>query len=250
MEQGILIQARTGSSRLPNKIVLPFYGDKSILDLIIEKLIVFEEDYRIILCTTTSKKDDVMELFAQKFGISIFRGSENNVLKRFVEASNHYKIKNIVRVCADNPFLDVEGIKALMTKFKEGIDVDYCSYKNKFGVPIIKTHIGLYAELVSTNSLNRALQQTNNELYLEHVTNYVYGNPNKFKVELYPISDEKLNNENLRFTVDDQLDFDNLSKLYEKHIYFDMDISKTVDYVLSTPNLLNSMKSNINKYNK
>lgn len=249
-DTAIFIQARTGSTRLPNKILLPFYQGKSILDILLENLLDYKNQYKLILCTSTEKGDDVLENYATKHNVLCFRGSEHNVLDRFVQAADELGAKNIVRVCADNPFLDKEGISYLVSRFKDRGEIDYCSFKNKNGLPVIKTHIGLFAEVVKVKALKQVLEQTTENLFLEHVTNFIYGHPNKFKVDLYPLPAEVLNNEFLRFTVDDQDDFDNLSLLYDRHIKMGSNILRTIEYVLNDENHLNAMKANIKKYSK
>jgi len=100
----IIIQARLSSSRLPRKVLMPFVNNKSILQILIENLLkVFSKD-QIILATTKSDIDDELEKFAINNKLNYFRGEESNVLKRFIDCAEHFKVSNIIRVCADNPF--------------------------------------------------------------------------------------------------------------------------------------------------
>ncbi|MDB4710952.1 hypothetical protein OAF16_04405, partial [Flavobacteriales bacterium] len=105
-ETGIIIQARTGSTRLPNKIILPFYKEKGILELIVERINKYT-DIPIVVATTKNPKDDAIVKIASKNGVGCYRGSENNVLSRFIETAKKNNFKNIIRICADNPFLDI-----------------------------------------------------------------------------------------------------------------------------------------------
>src|ERR1700722_5916822 len=115
-----IIQARSGSKRLPNKILLPFYNNETILDIQIDNLLKYFPESSIILATTINKADDVVEeKYAGNSRLKIYRGEEDNVLKRFIGAAKAFKVQHIVRVCADNPFLSMAYCKAMVdTYFK------------------------------------------------------------------------------------------------------------------------------------
>ena len=124
-ETGIIIQARTGSTRLPNKIFLPFYKEKGILELIIDR-IKNSIDLPIVIATTEKSKDDkIVELAGEK-EIACFRGSELNVLNRYIKTAEKFNFSNIIRICADNPFLDIEDLIVLS---KQENSFDYSCLK-------------------------------------------------------------------------------------------------------------------------
>jgi len=210
---GIIIQARTGSTRLQNKVLLPFYSDYSVLDIVIERL--KKLGHPVVVATTMSKEDDLIVDSAIKLGVDVFRGDEQNVLKRFVDASDKYGFTDAVRICADNPLMNVDGVKELIQRYKSG-DFDYYSYKLNNGTPVIKSHLGLFGEMVSVNALRRALKQIKNTVFLEHVTNYLYENPGEFKVGLSPLPNCFNKTESIRFTLDTPEDFALLKEIYEE----------------------------------
>ena len=107
------VQARVGSSRLPNKILLPFYNGKNILELLIEKLQQVENT-GVIIATSTNPNCDPIEAIAQKKGAICFRGSEDDVLQRFIDAAEKNQVNQLIRVCSDNPFLDLHGLRELV----------------------------------------------------------------------------------------------------------------------------------------
>ena len=166
-----IIQARSGSTRLPNKILLPFYNGKSILDLMLEKLSSINGT-NILVATTTNMKDDAVVNIAKKYNIAYFRGSENDVLNRFISAAEQYNAQKIIRVCSDNPFLDINSIKKLIETINENPSADYISF-NINGIPSIKTHYGFWTEYVTLNTLKKIRDLTDEPLYHEHVTNYI-----------------------------------------------------------------------------
>lgn len=247
---GIIIQARTGSSRLPNKILRKFYDEKSILDIIVERLRDRFSSYPIILATSTCVNDNDLFYVSQQQNILFYQGSENNVLLRFVEVVNQYNFTHVIRICSDNPFLNMVGIKGLIDKIDD-INIDYLSYCDSSGTPVIKTHLGLFAEVVSVRALILANKLQNNPIYQEHVTNFIYENSDLFNVKLFPCFEEVIGRKDIRFTVDDIDDFENLSFLYNQTEYrVNEDLKKLVKHIDQNIEIRNKMVKNIKKYIK
>ena len=105
MKDGIIIQARTGSTRLHNKILLPFYGGQRIIDILIGNIKQACADKTIVLATTDRSQDDILAEVAREAGICCYRGDEDNVLDRFIRAAATFNLDRFIRVCSDNPFL-------------------------------------------------------------------------------------------------------------------------------------------------
>jgi len=211
---GIIIQARTGSTRLPNKMKLPFYEGESVLELMLKKLKTKYSPSQIIVATTTATRDDVIEEMGQAAGVKIFRGSEQDVLSRFVEAANHFGFDKIVRICSDNPFLDIDGLWSLTERFMCS-STDYLSYALSDGTPTIKTHYGFWAECVTLDALQRVQQMTNESLYHEHVTNYIYTHRDLFSCEFIAIPNFLEQNKKIRLTLDTAEDFALQQEIYK-----------------------------------
>ena len=217
MKDGIIIQARTGSTRLHNKILLPFYGEQRIIDILIENVKRSCPDTTIVLATTDRPQDEVLAQVAAKHGIGCFRGSEDDVLKRFIGAAEAYNIDRIVRVCSDNPFLQTDTFPFFFAEDAKA-PADYLSYAFADGRPTIKSHLGLFAELTTTDALRCIAASTTEKLYVEHVTIYLYTHPEEFKVHLLPLPAELEGRFDLRFTLDTAEDFALLQKLYKEWI--------------------------------
>jgi spore coat polysaccharide biosynthesis protein SpsF len=247
---GIIIQARTGSTRLPGKILLPFLGDDSILDIIIRKLLPYKNKFPLILATSNDEKDKVLKSYSDKYDIMFFAGSEDNVLERFVQAGKAYKLDNIIRICSDNPFLETKYLDILLARLEEKKEFDYCSFKTSKGLPVIKSHLGLFVEIVSTSALEKALNETNDSFYFEHVTNYIYVNPEMFKVVLIDAPELVFEREDLRFTVDNESDFENMARLYGTATSKDWEIEDVILQIEQNKSIKNSMITNIKKYTK
>ena len=98
---GIIIQARTGSTRLPSKMILPFYGNDGILSILLSRLTQCKLADSIIVATTSSSPDDAICDLVREHRVKCFRGDENDVLDRFIQAARYYGISKIIRICAD-----------------------------------------------------------------------------------------------------------------------------------------------------
>lgn len=245
---GLIIQARVGSTRLPNKVTLPFYENDSILDIVIKKVLYLKErGIPIVLSTGSNKENDVLNEYAKKYKINFFQGNEENVLDRFVKTSEAFNFSHIIRVCSDNPFLDVNFIDSLIQVYDKE-EYDYYSYKDHFNVPAIRTHLGLFIEIVSLSSLKIEEKNEKKINILEHVTKYVYEHPKKFKIYLEKFPDFLKEKYFLRFTIDDKNDFDNLKSIYP--YYKISSLYETVKYIENNLEVKNKMLSNINKYSK
>ncbi len=213
MKTGIIIQARMGSTRMPGKVLTPFYGASSILDLVIQTAKKNKFSFPVIVATSLSKEDDAIENLATKNGLAVFRGDEKNVLKRFVDAAHKFTFDHVVRVCADNPLLDLGLFNELLV-VAEKDDSDYVSYKVDEHTPAIRSHWGIFAEVVKTDALDRALVETNDPIYLEHVTNYIYMHPEKFSLNWVKAPEEIYGINDIRFTVDTSEDFRMMQEFY------------------------------------
>jgi len=213
---GVIIQARLGSTRLPKKMVLPFYNEKGVFEIILERLKNSLGDIPIVVATTTNPIDDELELICEKNQVRCFRGSETNVLQRFINASQEYRFSKIIRICADNPFLDVKGLLQLYKRF-ENEDLDYCSFQTSDGTPSILTHYGFWGEGVSLRALKKVSCLTKEKVFLEHVTNFIYSNPKLFKIDFIPIPSEIDSFKNIRMTLDTKEDFILLKEIYVEY---------------------------------
>lgn len=241
----IFIQARTGSSRLPRKVILPFCQNQSIIEILITRLLEVCQ-VPVVLLTTTSPGDDFLVDLVTPFPVKIFRGPEENVLKRFILASEELGVQHIVRVCADNPFLHAGSINKLIEVFNAG-GSDYTSYCFVGNKPAITTHFGLFAEITKAECLKNIAERTNEKLYQEHVTNYLYTHPELFKINFIPAPEIIYERNDIRLTLDTPQDFELQQKIYAELMSqnHNFDIAEIVHYLDAHPGLLVSMKKGI-----
>lgn len=232
------IQARSNSSRLKAKMLLPFWKKKSLLQLIIDRLINAFGSESIYILTTNNSQDDLLVESLKDYNINIFRGDEQNVLNRFVQAGKFYGKEDIIRVCADNPFLDIPSLKILT---EDNSDLDYVSFSYN-DTPVIKTHLGFFAEKTKISVLNKVASLTDSPMYLEHVTNYIYSNKNKFNIKLFPIDDKFNFNSKLRLTVDTKEDFQSSQIIFSQLADpINFSINDVLNVINQNPELIESM---------
>lgn len=246
---GIILQARTGSTRMPEKVIIPFYTGKSILDLLIEK--VQKLDIPAVLATTVNPSDDRICDLAACHDFPVFRGSENDVLNRFIQAAREHKFEKIIRVCADNPFLDLAGMKTLIEALEKS-DADYLSFQLAGNRPSILTHFGFWTEAVRVDALEKAQQLTHEKLYHEHVTNFIYGNPQLFNVQFIQADPLVFSRTDIRMTLDTPEDFQIQQQIFatisKENPNFG--IPEIVSWLDRRPEILEIMKNEILKNQK
>lgn len=247
---GLIIQARLGSTRLAKKMLLPFYEDKGILELLLEKITTHIPRHKLIVATTTSALDNDLINICRKLNVDFYRGSEFNVLERFIKAAEENRFTKIIRVCADNPFIDIEQLKQLI-KIMETNDLEYCSYKTIKGKPTILTHYGFWAEGVGLNALKKVNQLTTDVFYLEHVTNFIYTNPELFNIRFIEIDPEIEKHKNIRMTLDTIEDFTYLKEIYTESLKNKVNsIADLIKLICSNKNWTNKMELEIKKNSK
>lgn len=215
LKSTFVIQARLGSSRLPNKIILPFYKDKCLLEILLEKLKRSFPYNPIVLATSINPVDDRLISIPEKLNIPVYRGSESNVLSRFIGVGKEYGAEKMIRICSDNPFLDMRELRRLLLFLETNDEYDYVSFDVN-NTPSILTHFGFWTEFVSLKALEKVNELTHEKIYQEHVTNFIYTHPSTFKVKFLDVTSKLKDRLDIRMTLDTEDDFSILSKIYKK----------------------------------
>ena len=212
-----ILQARTNNSRLPRKLLLTL-GDKTVIQYLIERLKKSKKIHSLIIATTSNKLDNKICNISKKKKVQIFRGSENNVLKRYYECAKKYKSSIIVRVTADCPFIDVKYVDELINFFKKN-DYDYVS-----NVDINYLPDGFHCEIFSFEALRQSFKSARTNFDKEHVTPYIWKNPNLFRIKYFKGKKLKKFSNKIRLTLDYYEDYILIKKifdnLYPKNKYF------------------------------
>ncbi len=179
----ICLQARTNSSRLPGKVLLPVSGLP--LSVLAAKRAGFDSTFDVRVLTSNESSDDYLAEVLKQHGLSVYRGSLDNVLSRFVEALADVSDDClVVRLTADNVFPDSRFISDVIAQFLN-LDLEYlCANGEASNLPY-----GLSAEVTRLRYLKEAFENTNDPYDIEHVTPYIrrkYGT-NCYRNTLYDI---------------------------------------------------------------
>lgn len=227
---GIVIQCRDNASRYTHKSVRPFYEDKSILQIIIER---FKHLPYIIIVVTTEDSLETKKI-CKELDVPCYHGHGDDVILKFLDAAYAHKLTGFFRVCADNPFVSLPLMYPLTTW---GFHNDYIAYKD-----CMLRHEGLWMEYVKTSALYKAMLATNLPYDIQNVTPFIYKNPWLFHVKILQIPQE-IQDLKFRLTVDTESDFKIAQRVYkevrEQHWY------NILDYLKKHPKLLKKMKKNI-----
>lgn len=195
---GIIIQARMGSTRLPGKVLMEI-GNKKLLEHILDRLETLKtKDCKVIVATTVKEQDDVIEQFCSKKAATCFRGSEQNVLERYWMCAKQYGFDDIVRLTADNPFVDMEELDRLIAMHRLH-QADY-SYSDT------ELPEGTGAEIFSRSALETSMRMADRENHFEHVDDYILENMEAFDTLKLNVEADKIHPE-IRLTVDTMEDY-------------------------------------------
>lgn len=194
---GIIIQARMGSARLPGK-VLREIGKKTLLEHILFRLTYLKKGFTIVIATSVNPLDDTVQAFCEQKNVKCYRGSEENVLSRYYECAKIYDFENIMRLTADNPFVDIEELERLI---KSHIDTN-ADYSHSF----TQLPVGTGAEIFTFKALEKSWQKGTKPNHLEHVNEYIWENPSIFKINILGVKPTK-QFPNIRLTVDTLEDY-------------------------------------------
>ena len=230
-----IIQARMGSTRLPGKVLLPL-ARKPLLWHICNRLTYCKRVDEIIIATSIDKSDDPIEKFCDRNNIKIFRGSLENVLKRFIETIDYFHADYVVRITGDTPFPSPDYIDKEIDALKTNNgDINVCENCGcLFGGQ------GVY----SSNALRKAYTFSQNKLDLEHVgALYFSKNLDKLRVvKIYVPKDLVL--KDCRLTIDTIEDYKLISRIYSDLYIKDklIDIYMIKEWITTNQNLVNSNK--------
>ena len=231
----IIIEARMESKRLPGK-VLKKINNITVIEHIINRCKKVKKIDSIIVATTTKKSDDVILEITNKLGVKNYRGSENDVLGRVLEAAEKNQIDIIIEITADNPLVDPEMIEEVIEE-QEKYKNEYEYYANDINKNI---PIGLNVRLFSTKLLKKISKLTNHPVDREHVVNYIMQRKDKFRIKEVKTKIDFDNSKNYRFTMDTIEDYKLIEKIYYS-LYSENKIFTTnevINYIQQNPEIL------------
>lgn len=170
-----VVQARMRSERLPGKVLLPL-GGRPVVEHVLRAARAVAAIDDVVMATTTRPEDDDLAAWARHLGVRTCRGSENDVLGRFVAALEGDDADAVVRMTADNPLQDPAVMGAVLERFAQG-DCDYVSNGLERSWPR-----GLDCEVLSREALERSAREGDRPEDREHVTVHVRTHPERFRL--------------------------------------------------------------------
>jgi spore coat polysaccharide biosynthesis protein SpsF len=226
MKIGAIIQARTSSTRLPNKVLkeLPYGSKVSVLQQVIRRLKKSKKINHIIIATTPDKQDQEIVKKAKKESVKWFIGSKEDVLSRYYLAAKANKLDIIVRVTSDCPCIDPKIVDFVISRHLK-TNAEYTSNSLKRTFP----H-GLDTEVMNFSNLERAYHEAKQDFEREHVTPFIY----KTKADVFRITSieapKNMYYPDIRITLDTEEDYALLCSVFD-YLYPENELFDTKDII-------------------
>jgi len=203
-----IIQARTQSTRLPNKVLLKLQG-KAILDHVIDRVLHARSVEHVIVATTVAKADLAIVQHVSRRRISLYCGSEEDVLDRYYQAARLFEADPVIRITADCPVMDFRVINQVVGRYLK-TKADYCSNILEETFPD-----GQDVEVFSFGALERAWTEAKLGSEREHVTPYMKKRGHQFRQSSCV---HRPNWGRFRWTVDEKADLAFMKSLF-RYLY-------------------------------
>jgi spore coat polysaccharide biosynthesis protein SpsF len=203
----VIVQARTTSTRLPNKVLKPLCG-KSVLEVLFERLENFHDN--LIIATTDDGSEVPIVALCEQHQVRYHRGSVNNVLSRYYHAAisaGATQGDTIVRVTSDCPLIESDNIAKAIELFQYR-QLDYVWVDVVHSFPR-----GMDAEVFSFDLLQQAYDEATQDYDKEHVTPYFKNDTN---LNMAPVASQD-NNSHYRLTLDTPEDYEMITATLDQH---------------------------------
>ena len=219
-----IVQARLGSRRLPGKVMMKI-GGRPLLVYLVERISKARVLDAIVVATTTNPQDNIIIEECERRGIPNFRGSEDDVLSRYVSAARACEAEIIVRVTADNPFTDPDSIDHVV----DAIVSNGGQYAIEKNLPV-----GTTGEALTWNALTFIDSVANSLHWREHVTLYAKEHPHRIDCALL---DARLgcNRPDLSFTVDELSEYQYVRRMADCFDTIDFGLKNLIEVADELP---------------
>lgn len=231
------IEARMNSSRLPGKVLFDLCG-KPVLLHIYERLKKSKYIDDVVIATSTAESDDVVSEFALLHNMCCYRGSEEDVLERLLQAHDYMKTDIVVEITGDSPLIDVEIVDETIKLYLEN-NVDYVSNT------LVRSHpIGVRSQIFSIDILRECENLAKSKSDREHVTTFICKNDDKKYKLLNFKAKKELNYPKMRLTLDYPEDYQVIKQIYENfHPNTDFKLIDVINFVISNPKVASINKN-------
>jgi spore coat polysaccharide biosynthesis protein SpsF (cytidylyltransferase family) len=234
----IIIQARMNSERLPGKVMKSIKGIP-LIGILIQR--ISKSGIPIVVATSTNKENDELVDYVKAYNVNVYRGSEANVLERYLKAAKDVQASIIIRVTGDNPLLDGFFLKEQFSYFST-----FKGTKNYLSTGLSNSFpLGMSAEIFSLSLLEEAFQNAKSAGEFEHVTPYMHQNiPGNINI-ITPV--RKISKYHYRLTIDTEEDFTFHKKLMEEYGCDKLNMEEIISVVDAHPELIQINRYSIQK---
>ncbi|MGZ8218480.1 cytidylyltransferase domain-containing protein [Methylomagnum sp.] len=210
----LVVQARTGSSRLPGKVLLDACG-KPLLELMLERLGKVRAPVRIVVATTTAGTDQPVVDLCRRLGVEMFRGHPTDLLDRHYRAGKIFGADAVAKIPSDCPLIDPAVVDRVLARFALG-DCDYAGNLHPASYPD-----GNDVEVMTMEALKEAWREADKPMEREHTTPFLWERPERFRLanvlweadeQGQPVRDYSLSH---RWTLDYPEDYQFIRRVYE-----------------------------------
>lgn len=202
-----MIQARCGSSRLPNKVLKKFSG-KTDLQWVIERVQRSRYIDEVMVITSIEKNNLPLIKLCTELGIRVFVGSEEDVLDRYYQAAKLLQPEYVVRITADCPMFDWRYLDMAIEQIEA--DTDYIAELTE------SFPDGEDIEIIKFSVLKKSWQEAKLKSEREHVTMYIKNHPNQFRIQNLECPIQGIGTK--RWTLDEDEDYTLISAIYQHFI--------------------------------
>jgi len=225
----LVVQARCTSERLPRKVLLPL-GSKRVIEHVLTSVKCARLVDTVILATTVNAADDELARVGEQMGVRVCRGSEHDVLGRFLQAIDGVEGDVILRNTADDPLLDPVVIDQVIGQFLKG-GCDYASNMIERTWPR-----GMDTEVFSRQALETSDRLGTTQEHREHVTIFIRTHPELFALKSVTSLPEECWPD-LRLCVDTVEDYRMLQAVFEglKHVKTPIPVGVVIDWLKAHP---------------
>ena len=172
-----IIQTRRGSTRLPDKVLMPLQG-KPLFVRQAERVNAAGLSGRVIIATTTETGDDPIAAICEQEGLDCFRGDPSDLLDRHYQAALRFPADAVIKIPSDCPLIDPAVIDRVIAFYlAHSSDFDFVSNLHPATFPD-----GNDVEIMSFPALQRAWREARRPMEREHTTPYIWEHPDLFRI--------------------------------------------------------------------
>jgi len=208
----LIVQARLSSSRFPGKVLEKITSSENVLSYLLKRLSRCKRVDKIIVATTTSSKDDLLEKYLTQNNYLVYRGSEVNCLERYYEAAKQHKADVVIRITADCPLVIPEVVDEMVAYYLINYkSIDYLSNRQYTNFPE-----GVDVEVFGSKNLKKAIKSKLRKEECEHINYYFLNRSAKYRIRYY---NHTLGGDYSRFklSIDTPEDLDKIRQLLKKN---------------------------------